>query len=54
MKVDSLKISENSDGTFSIEWDKNDPEWSWMNSLTSREIKSIVETAIKEYGNDEK
>ncbi len=31
------------DGTFTVEWDKQDPEWSWMNNLTSKEIQGIME-----------
>ena len=45
---DSLKIVENADGTFAMEWDKEDPNWSWLNGLTSKEIQVIVEQAIKE------
>jgi hypothetical protein len=45
---DSLKIIENADGTFSMEWDKEDPNWKWLNSLTSKEIQVIMEQAIKE------
>ena len=45
---DSLKIVENADGTFSMEWDKADPKWSWLNSLTSAEIQVIMEQAINE------
>jgi len=44
---DSLKINENSDGTFTMEWDKDDPEWKWLNGLTSKEIQSIVEKALQ-------
>lgn len=45
---DSLKITENADGTFSMEWDKEDPNWSWLNNLTSAEIQVIVKQAIEE------
>jgi hypothetical protein len=45
---DSLKIVENADGTFSMEWDKEDPKWSFLNNLTSKEIQIIVEQAIKD------
>ena len=45
---DSLKIIENADGTFAMEWDKEDPNWKWLNNLTSKEIQVIVEQAIKE------
>ena len=42
----SLKINQNKDGSFTVEWDKQDPEWSWMNNLTSKEIQGIMEKAI--------
>ena len=47
-EIDSLKIIENADGTFAMEWDKEDPKWSWLNGLTSKEIQVIMEQAIKE------
>ena len=46
MNNNSLKINRNKDGTFTVEWDKQDPEWSWMNNLTSKEIQGIMEKAI--------
>ena len=45
---DSLSIIENEDGTFAIEWNKEDPNWAWLNGLTSKEIQVIIEQAIKE------
>ena len=48
MTEDSLKITENADGTFAMDWDKQDPKWSWMNSLTSKEIQVIMKQAINE------
>ena len=50
MKLDSLKINQNEDGSFSIEWDKNDPDWKWLNSLTTNEIQSILKKEMKNYG----
>ena len=47
-EIDTLKITENADGTFTMDWDKQDPKWSWLNGLTSKEIQVIVEQAIKE------
>jgi hypothetical protein len=47
-EIDSLKIIENADGTFTMDWDKQDPKWSWLNGLTSKEIQVIMEQAIKE------
>jgi hypothetical protein len=45
---DSLSITENADGTFTMDWDKEDPNWKWLNSLTSAEIQVIMEQAIEE------
>ena len=47
-EIDTLKIIEQPDGTFQMEWDKEDPKWSWMNNLTSAEIQVIMEQALKE------
>jgi hypothetical protein len=44
---DNLKIDQNEDGTFTIEWDKEDPKWSFLNGLTSKEISAMLEEAIK-------
>ena len=46
MKNDSLKINQNKDGSFTAEWDKQDPEWKWMNNLTTEEILVVIEKAI--------
>ena len=52
MNADSLKIHQNEDGSFSMEWDKEDPDWKWLNGLTSKEIQVIMEQAIKDYLDD--
>ena len=49
---DSLKINRRDDGSFEVEWDKNDPNWKFMNGLTSEEIESIVQEAIKHDQNE--
>ena len=49
---DSLKISQNEDGSFSIEWDKQDSRWSWLNGLTQKEVQVIMEQAIKDFLDD--
>jgi len=30
-----------------MDWDKDDPKWSFLNDLTSKEIQIIVEQAIQ-------
>tara|TARA_Y100000287_G_scaffold43993_1_gene34258 strand:- start:3203 stop:3391 length:189 start_codon:yes stop_codon:yes gene_type:complete len=44
---DSLKVEQNEDGSFTLEWDKEDPTWSFLNGLTSKEITAIIEKAVK-------
>lgn len=43
---DSLVVKEVSPGRFELEWDQNDPRWSWMNDLTEEQIQTIVMQAI--------
>lgn len=44
---DSLKIIQNEDGSFTMDWDPNDPKWSWLNQLTTNEIQIMVKQAIQ-------
>jgi len=52
MDADSLKIHQNEDGSFSLEWDKQDPKWNWLNDLTSKEIETIMNEAIRNQLNE--
>jgi hypothetical protein len=47
-ETDSLKIIKNADGSYEMNWDKNDPAWKFLNHLTSAEIQVIMEQAIKD------
>ena len=49
---DSLKISQNEDGSFTMDWDQQDSKWSWLNGLTQKEVQVIMEKAIKDYLDD--
>ena len=51
MQNESLRVNQNSDGSFTLEWDKKDPNWKFLNNLTSKEIQVIMEQAIK-YDNE--
>jgi hypothetical protein len=51
-KKDSLSIIQNKDGSYTCEWDKKDPTWSWLNQLTSAEIQVIIQQAIQDYENE--
>ena len=46
---DSLRFTKNEDGSFTVDWNKDDPNWSWMNNLTSKEIQIIIQQAIQDY-----
>jgi hypothetical protein len=44
---DSLKVEQNKDGSFTLEWDKNDPQWKFLNDLTTKEIQTMIEQSIE-------
>ena len=48
---DSLKISKNEDGSFTMDWDPEDPNWKWLNGLTAKELQVIIQQAIQEEHN---
>jgi len=48
---DSLKITQSEVGSFTMDWDPQDPKWEWLNGLTSKEVQVIMETAIKDFLN---
>lgn len=48
-KTDTLKVTENEDGSFTLEWDPEDHTWSWMNSMSQEEVTKIVEEALDQY-----
>lgn len=45
---DSFHITQNADGSYTAEWDKEDPNWKFLNHLTGKELQVIIEQAIKE------
>jgi hypothetical protein len=52
-ETDSFRITQNADGSYTAEWDKEDPNWKWLNGLTSKELQVIIEQAVKEHKNDQ-
>lgn len=44
-----IKIYENSDGSFTLEWDKEHPLWSMFNNMTQEQIQDYVNSSLKEY-----
>ena len=42
LKNESLQVKQNKDGSFTFEWDKNDPSYKFLNNLTQEQIQSII------------
>jgi hypothetical protein len=47
-EINSLKITQNPDGSYTMDWDRKDPMWSWLNSLTNEQVQIIVQQAIQD------
>ena len=47
-KTDSLTIEQKPDGSYEINWDKEDPMWKFLNHLTSAQIQVIMKEAIQD------
>lgn len=50
-ETDSFKITKNDDGSYTADWDPQDPNWKWLNGLTGKELGVIIEQAVKEHQN---
>ncbi len=48
MNKDTLKVTQNEDGTFMLEWDPDDDKWSWLNTMTEEQISQIISEHSKE------
>lgn len=46
---DSLVVTENEDGTFTLSWDDDDVKYSFLNDLTEEQISAMLENAIAQY-----
>ncbi len=51
-EIDTLTIKQNTDGSYEINWDKEDPMWKFLNHLTSAEIQVMIQQAIQDYTAD--
>ena len=49
MIEDSLKVTENEDGTFTVEWDPCDSRYSVFNDMTAKELSAMLMEQIKSY-----
>ncbi len=48
---DTFRITQNADGSYTADWDPQDPNWKWLNGLTGKELGVIIEQAVKEHQN---
>ena len=46
---DSLKVTENDDGTFTIDWDPCDSRYSAWNDMTQEELSAMLTKAIESF-----
>jgi hypothetical protein len=44
---DGLTVKENEDGSFTVEWDKNDPRYSMFNEYGEAEITSMLQQGLR-------
>lgn len=49
MTSEGLTVTENEDGTFTLEWDPCDSRWSVLNDMTSEEIGAMIMEQVKQY-----
>jgi len=48
-EIDTMKVSQNEDGTFNLEWHPDDPKWAWLNGMSEEQVKIIMEKAIQDF-----
>jgi len=44
---DSLRVTENEDGTLGIEWDTNDPKYMFLNDMSQQELQEYFTQALE-------
>jgi|LakMenEpi03Aug12_release.lakeMendotaPanAssembly.Ray.scaffolds.fasta_scaffold37089_13 hypothetical protein len=47
-ETDSLKVTEREDGSFDLDWDENDPMWSFLNDKDQEWIENWFNEALKQ------
>ena len=50
---DGLNVVENDDGTFTLEWDENDPRYAVFNGLSEEQIQAMIQYGLQEIINRE-
>ena len=45
---DGLTVKENEDGSFTLEWDKNDPRYSMFNEFSEEQITAMLQQGLQQ------
>lgn len=46
--LDGMEIDYNEEtGEIQLDWDPNDPNWSWLNDLTSEQVGDMIIESLK-------
>ena len=50
---DGLTVHVNDDGTFTLEWDENDPRYSVFNGIPEEQVQAMIQQGLQEIINRE-
>ena len=50
---DGLTVDVNDDGTFTVEWDENDPRYAIFKGLSEEQVQAIIQHGLQEIINRE-
>jgi hypothetical protein len=45
---DGLTVKENEDGSFTLEWDKNDPRYAMFNEFSEEQITAMLQQGLNQ------
>ena len=45
---DGLTVKENEDGSFTLEWDKNDPRYAMFNEFSEEQITTMLQQGLQQ------
>ena len=51
---DGLTVKENEDGSFTLEWDKNDPRYAMFNQFTEKQLTAMLQIGLQEIIKEER
>lgn len=51
---DGLTVKENEDGSFTLEWDKNDPRYAMFNQFTEKQLTAMLQVGLQQIIKEER